>query len=109
MVASAKDGGKDMPEDKTKSLKMVIAGDKITMSHDKETQDWTFKLDPTKKPKEIDVSFPDGKTGKGIYELNGDTFKVAHGQTGDPRPTDFVSKEGSKIAVIVFQREKAKK
>jgi hypothetical protein len=48
----------------------------------------------------------DGEPGKGIYQLDGDKLKVAHGGPSDPRPKDFTSKEGSKVMVMVFQRDK---
>jgi uncharacterized protein (TIGR03067 family) len=107
-VASGKAKGKDLPADFISDVKFVFAGDKLTMIKMGKKMEWTFKLDPTKKPKEIDVKFEDG-TGKGIYELDGDTLKIAHGEMGDPRPTDFVSKEGSQVSVIVLMREKARK
>ena len=55
----------------------------------------------------VDVEFGDGKVGKGIYELKGDTLKVAHGSKPDsPRPKDFTSKEGSGVLVAEFKRAK---
>jgi uncharacterized protein (TIGR03067 family) len=65
-----------------------------------------FKLDPTKKPKAIDVVLQDKKTGQGIYSLEGDTLKICHGESDDPRPSEFESKEGSRNTVVVFKRVK---
>jgi uncharacterized protein (TIGR03067 family) len=68
------------------------------------------KLDPTKKPKEIDVFDESGtkneKTKLGIYELDGDTFKYCLAPAGKPRPTEFVSKPGSEHSLIISKREK---
>jgi uncharacterized protein (TIGR03067 family) len=68
------------------------------------------KLDPTKKPKEIDVldesGMADEKTKLGIYELDGDTFKYCIAPPGKPRPTEFASKPGSGHSLIVSKREK---
>ena len=107
VFASAQKGGKDMPQEMLNSVKFVFAGDKLTMMGKDMKMDWTFTIDPAKKPKEMDVKFPDGKTGMGIYDLEGDTLKIAHGEIGDPRPKEFVSKEG--ITVMVLKREKAEK
>lgn len=70
----------------------------------------TSKLDPTKKPKQIDLtndSGPDkGKTLQAIYELNGDEYKVCIAAPGKDRPTEFASKEGSGQRFIVSKKQK---
>ena len=72
----------------------------------------TVKLDPTKKPKTIDVAFTEGehkgKTALGIYEIEGDTFRVclARPGSGDGRPAEFFAKAGSGRILVVYQREK---
>ena len=58
-----------------------------------------------KKPKAIDVDM-DGNVGEGIYQLDGDNLKLIHGEAGDPRPTEFVSKEGSRLTLMVLKRSK---
>jgi uncharacterized protein (TIGR03067 family) len=74
----------------------------------------TFKVNPAKKPKEIDMEVQespngkqDGKTAKGIYELEGDQLKwcTAHPDK-DSRPTEFASQPGSQRLFITFKREK---
>ena len=68
------------------------------------------KLDPTKKPKTVDVTFTGGeRKGQavvGIYELEGDTFRVCVARPGDERPTEFSAKAGSGHTLVVYQREK---
>jgi uncharacterized protein (TIGR03067 family) len=108
-MASAKKNGKDVPQEEFKGIKFTFDGDKMIMMMKDMKMEMPYKIDPTKKPKEVDVTLPDGKTGTGIYELDGDTLKIAHGESGDPRPKDFVSKEGSNISVMVLKREKADK
>jgi uncharacterized protein (TIGR03067 family) len=70
----------------------------------------TVTLDPTKKPRAIDVTFTGGenkgKTVLGIYEIEGDTFRVCHARPGGERPTAFSAKAGSGHAFVVYQREK---
>ena len=108
MIVSGEKGGKPLPLDKLKDIKIVFAGDKITFNNQGKTSEHAFKLYPAKKPKEMDVDF-DGKTGTGIYELDGNTLKVAHGELGDPRPKEFASKEGSNVTFMVMKREKSPK
>ena len=42
----------------------------------------------------------------GIYELTDDSYKVCFGPPGGERPTEFASKPGSKVRLIVMKREK---
>lgn len=80
--------------------------DEATSPHPK----GTFKLDPTKNPKTIDITFPPEAGAKkdqvilGIYEIKGDTLKICYGSVGVARPAEFKSKEGSKLILIGFKR-----
>ena len=65
----------------------------------------SVKLDPTQKPKAIDLDV-NGRTLKGIYELDGDTLKMCYDLMHEERPTEFVSKPDSGLIVIVHKREK---
>jgi uncharacterized protein (TIGR03067 family) len=55
----------------------------------------TSKIDPSKKPKTIDLTAAEGdsagKTALGIYELEKDSRKVCIAKPGDERPTEFAS------------------
>jgi uncharacterized protein (TIGR03067 family) len=74
--------------------------------------DLKFTVNPTKKPKEIDMTrtLPDGSDTSmlGIYELNGDTLKLCFNDFGKKRPTEFKAKAGSKQSNFVLKREKKK-
>jgi uncharacterized protein (TIGR03067 family) len=106
-VASIEDRGKaDQPPDgfvlvfEKDSKEVVVAG--------------TFKLDPSKKPKAIDVtvtrSEEKGNNGKelhGIYEIDKDTLKWCTAEPGDKgRPTEFATKEGSRNVLFTVKKEK---
>jgi uncharacterized protein (TIGR03067 family) len=82
---------------------LVKAGDKIVATG-------KFTIDPSKKPKEIDILDESGvkndQTKLGIYELDGDTYKFCLAPAGKPRPTDFSCKEGSGHSLGVSKREK---
>jgi uncharacterized protein (TIGR03067 family) len=67
-----------------------------------------FKLDPSRKPKEIDLT-PDGegkgKTVAGLYELEGDSLRVCFpGQPDAERPTRLESKEGENYLLLTYTR-----
>ena len=63
------------------------------------------KLDPGQKPKTADWAI-DGSdmVAKGIYEVDGDTWKHCFSLT--ERPTAFESKEGSGVHYVVLKRIK---
>jgi uncharacterized protein (TIGR03067 family) len=105
LTVSLVNDGKTLVDEKTPPkegpvTKLAYDGNKWTIKvGDKTVATGTFKLDPTKKPKEIDILDESGmkndKTKLGIYELNGDTYKYCLAPAGKPRPTEFTSKEGS--------------
>jgi uncharacterized protein (TIGR03067 family) len=81
-------GGQEMipPE----NVQMVFAGDRVT-SHfpGMPALSGTFRLDPSKDPKEIDVIFPAGVTWPGIYRLEGDQWELCIDLQGRERPVSL--------------------
>ncbi len=72
---------------------------------------FTFKIDPKKKPKAIDIVALDGPLkGKGveaIYEVTGDGLKLCLPiREGKNRPTEFESPEGLGYGLFVLLRVK---
>jgi uncharacterized protein (TIGR03067 family) len=97
-LESGERDGQAIPEEFVKSLKRVIKDNTSVVSRDGEAlSKSTFKLDPTKKPKAIDITLEQEKDKPilGIYELDGDTFKICYGQPGGERPKEFSAKAGS--------------
>ena len=73
----------------------------------------TLKLDPTAKPKTIDMTVQSGmakgKVQRGIYRLEGDTWIVCAPEAGvKERPTEFTSKGGKGWMVFELKRVKEK-
>ncbi len=68
---------------------------------DKTTPQGTIRIDPTKRPKAMDIVFE--AAGKkevlpGIYELQGDTLRICYG--GKERATEFVAKGNTVILLL---------
>ena len=111
-LSSKEEDGKKFSEEE---IKDVIAtndgsGNVSVRRGGKVFNEGTVKLDPTKKPKAIDITFTAGeRKGQmvlGIYEIEGDTFRVCVARPGDERPADFSAKAGSGRTLVAYQREK---
>jgi uncharacterized protein (TIGR03067 family) len=91
----------------------AIRGDRLTARQGALgwAMDCTFRIDPTGKPKRLDTqerSGPDrGKTGRYLYQLDGDTLTVCYRGLGQARPKDFTDRAAADQVVIVFTRLKS--
>jgi uncharacterized protein (TIGR03067 family) len=106
--------GQKAPEAELKALKVTIKDGTLTITDGTKKHAITYKLDPSKKPKAIDLTNLDGKDGKdltlAIYELDDDNLKLCWSEKApEHRPTKFASDEGSAQTIIVFKREKMDK
>jgi uncharacterized protein (TIGR03067 family) len=94
---------------------LTFAGDTFTITRkDQVILKGTFTVDAAKKPKQIDLAVKesrggkdDGKTAKGIYELDGDTLKWCTAGPGtDDRPGEFATAEGNDRLFVTLKRQK---
>jgi uncharacterized protein (TIGR03067 family) len=104
-VVSGEKGGEKAPEDAFKDVKITFAGDKMSFQKGDKSQDGTIKLDPAKKPREIDIT-REGKTARGIYELTGNTLKLCIAFADNDRPREFKTEAGAPLFLLVLKREK---
>jgi uncharacterized protein (TIGR03067 family) len=106
-LVSAERNGEKLPDDQGKTMRRIIKGDEFSVTRDGETlAKGKFKIDPTKKPKTIDVTLESGDNILGIYELEGDEFKMCYGQPGGERPKAFASKADNNTSLLVWKRAK---
>jgi uncharacterized protein (TIGR03067 family) len=111
-LSSKEEDGKKFSEEEIKDFIGTIdeSGKVSVRRGDKLMSEGTVKLDPTKKPKTIDVTFTEGerkgKTALGIYEIESDAFRVCIARAGDERPAEFSAEAGSGRILIVYKREK---
>lgn len=79
---------------------------------DKEIGKGTSTIDPTQKPKTIDIKPTEGgglgTTYFGIYEIGAKTRKVCLAPQDKQRPNEFSTSAGSGRILVTFEREKAK-
>ena len=122
---SAKGAGQEAPAEELGKVRFVIEGNKLSIrGEDRPDEAFSFTLDPTKLPKEIDLTAlnKEGKPSilrttsndpgtkdvrKGIYSLEGDTLKICIADDHTTaRPTDFEAPKGSELMVVTLRREK---
>ena len=100
-------GGKAPKRDK--DFKLTFKGNKVTIKDGKLTEEATYSVDPTKKPKELNMHFENGKklTHYAICELNGDTLKICNFDSDKKfqgRPKELVANE--ETILVVLKRDK---
>jgi uncharacterized protein (TIGR03067 family) len=97
--------GQQMP---SMGSRIVIEGDRfITVAMGAE-YGGTIAIDTSKKPKRFDLTFTEGpeqgNRSLGIYELDGDTWRICLGLTGKTRPRKFATAPGSGHALETLAR-----
>jgi uncharacterized protein (TIGR03067 family) len=102
--------GKDAAEEVVKNAKLTIQGRRFSLVYDRELHTGIITVDPSKKPKTIDVIYSSGdakgKKSLGIYEIRNDALKVCMGVVDTARPTQFVSTPKSGHLLEVLKRAK---
>jgi uncharacterized protein (TIGR03067 family) len=110
LPVTAELGGMKLPDEFAKSITLVVKGDTYKVTVGKQVDEGTVKLNPSAKPKEMDITSTEGankgKTFKAIYELDGDSMKVCYDLGGKDRPTEFKTKEKTMLFLVTYKREK---
>jgi uncharacterized protein (TIGR03067 family) len=100
--------GKPLPAGQAQTARLSVDGSDFAFSLGGLTiAKGTYKLDPNKTPKEVDMVSTGGlgRGGliKGIYELNGNTMTICVTPPGNARPAAFNSPPGSSNRLLVWQ------
>ncbi len=107
-IVSMEIEGKKAPEEFVKGQTLTFEGDKLIHEEKGKKEPATFKIDAAQKPAHLDMSPTEGpekgKTVKMIFEITGDTLKIAGGKGPEsPRPKGFDDKG---IMIITLKRAK---
>jgi uncharacterized protein (TIGR03067 family) len=104
VIAFEMDGRKIPPG----SASIVIEGTNFTSLSMGAQYEGTMVVDATATPKTFDVKFHKGphkgETSLGIYELDGDTWRICIGLAGVQRPTKFAAEPGTGHALETLTR-----
>jgi uncharacterized protein (TIGR03067 family) len=110
VMAGLEVDGAAVPEEKIRGTTLTIKDDAYIVTTKESKYEVKFKLDPSKKPKTIDMFFPDGtdlpKVAKGIYKLDGDTFVMVRAQAPErERPTEFGTWPNTGVFMVTWKRK----
>jgi uncharacterized protein (TIGR03067 family) len=114
-LSAKEEDGKKFSDEEIKDVIATVDGSgNVSVRHgDKVINEGTVRLDPTKGPKAVDVTFTGGqRKGQkvlGIYEIEGDVFRVCVARPGDGRPAEFSAGAGSGRTIVVYKREKSER
>lgn len=111
-VVAAEDNGEKVPATEIKDLFLTFRADAIEIREGgKVAEKFAYLLDPTKKPKEIDLTYTagpkKGTTDRGIYQIDGDMLRICIQTNKDnARPRDFAAPVNSRNSLVTMQRSK---
>jgi uncharacterized protein (TIGR03067 family) len=96
---------------KKAEVQFTAANFVVTMQN--ATYEGVFKLDPSKKPKTIDMTVKKSSNDKyidmtsvGIYKLKGDQLTWCFKEPGrDDRPEEFVAREGDSMMLVLEKKK----
>jgi uncharacterized protein (TIGR03067 family) len=104
---SIKTGDGSTPAEELKKFRLVIEGDRWTVETGAGKTEWTWKVDPSKSPRALDITTTSGKevVVRCLYELKGDTLTVcAPLKDLGERPKEIAVAPG--FSVAVWKRDK---
>ncbi|HEV8066759.1 MAG TPA: TIGR03067 domain-containing protein [Planctomycetaceae bacterium] len=105
---SAVMAGKELPSEALKSMHLVLAKGKYTLTNGDQVDEGTYKVDESEVPKTITFVGAKGKTMFGIYELEKGTLRLCFDTTGKTHPTKFESKPDSQTLLASYHRQTRK-
>jgi uncharacterized protein (TIGR03067 family) len=103
VLTNASGNGKtDEPYNRRDRYRLIIKGKRMTwQSKSIGTNEVAFRIDPKRKPKELDLDLRQGKPqNECIYELHGDKLRLCIGHFGRARPKEFTPSETASLVTL---------
>lgn len=102
--------GQSMPAAMLGASHLLIDGDRFRMESPDATYEGIFTIDVEPMPQRIDIDFHAGQEAgnrcEGLFEIEGDRFRICLGLAGAARPTGFGTSPGSGHALEELVRVK---
>ena len=110
LPSAAELGGRKFPEEVRKTIRLEVKGDQYTVTVGMQPDRGTCKLDPSAKPKALDVTGTEGpnkgKTILAIYERKDDTLRICYDLSGKSRPTEFKTAPDTRLFLVEYKLQK---
>jgi uncharacterized protein (TIGR03067 family) len=108
LAVEAELGGQKFPDEVRKTVRLTLSDGKYTVKVGEQIDKGTAKLEPTARPKAMDITGTDGpnkgKTFLAIYELTGDTLRVCYDLAGTKRPAGFKTVKDTQQFLVTYKR-----
>jgi uncharacterized protein (TIGR03067 family) len=90
------------------SAQVIVKGDRFTTNSMGATYEGRVEVDAAQTPKHFNLVFTEGpeksNTNRGIYELDGDLWRMCLNMAGGERPASFATSPASGLALETLQR-----
>jgi uncharacterized protein (TIGR03067 family) len=108
-VVGAEAGGVAIPDREYRDLTLTFKGGKFTARRgDEQPQEGTYAVDPTKNPREMDITRSagpaPGQKQLAIYQITGDLLKICSCDAGGERPTAFETRDRPGCTLMTLRR-----
>ncbi len=108
-VLSAEADGTPIPAREFRDLQLTFKDGKFTARRgDEEPQEGTYTLDPSRNPKQMDVTRTNGpargQKQLAVYSLNGNILKICSCETGSERPAGFDTRDKTGYTLMTLRR-----
>ena len=110
LPSAAELSGQKFPEEVRKTIRLEVKGDQYTVTVGTQPDRGTCKLNPSAKPKALDVTGTEGpnkgKTILAIYERKDDTLRICYDLSGKSRPTEFKTAAETRLFLVEYKLQK---
>jgi uncharacterized protein (TIGR03067 family) len=110
LPAKATLSGERMADTVLKTISLKLDNGKYEVLVGEHPDKGTYTIDPSTTPKSITVVGTEGpnngKTFPAIYDLKGDSLLICYDLSGEKRPTEFKSVQGTKLYLVNYHRKK---
>jgi uncharacterized protein (TIGR03067 family) len=103
-LVSGERHGEKFTDEVVKNVKLTFRDNVLTTKKTNDVTEATFTLHPEMNPKGIDLDM-DGNLGLGIYQLEGKTLTVLHGEIEESRPANFDAVKTGNLTMLVLRKE----
>ncbi len=101
--------GVKLPVESLKNWKLTLKTEQYQFENGKEADQGTWSVDTSKTPLAMDITGTEGpnkgKTILAIYELSKEGLKICYDLGGKNRPTEFMTKPGTPLFLVNYQRK----